>query len=751
MSSKKKIWTTLLLLIVMSACSSVSRPVWEKGKFKIMLENKQLQLYHEQTKIVEIKSFSFNFVESRRILVEKVTADSLILKLLLGESNEFNADFPTELLLTITNFNNTFHFYTSNPRFNHICIQLQDQDEHYFGLIEKLYPHNAKSPDLRGNTVDVEVYGNGNQDYAENYTSAYSAFFMSSQGYSSFFDTFAKGRYQLGINGITEIYHQTNALDWYIFYGPTGKQVHQEYFNLIGKPKSIPIWACGPIFWRDQNDGGRDEILDDIQKFTELEIPLTACWVDRPYSNGSHEWSKMDFNEKFSEPEKWIKTINEKYGMQFMTWIGPMTFSDPDFPGLLNNYKNYIDLTNPDALAEFERRLVKYQYSAGVRGHKMDRSDENFPLTAKWFEPISESESRNKYVFLYSKVINDFLSRVHGKNQFNFARAAFHRTQPYLSAIWGGDSRSNWLGMAGSQANAIRCGFMGFPVWGNDTGGYLGEGRIDEKLYIRWLQWSVWNGMFEVKIDGSGGSGEDRPPWKYPEQLQNIFRNVCQLRMELLPYIYSCANTSYKNGVIMKPLAYVYPEDANTYAIWDEYIFGDAFLLAPVFTANDQREIYLPQGKWYDFHNPQTEYIGPKTIKQNVPLDSTPIFLKANSIYLTGDIFRGNSKLWQGNLTGNESITIHLTPGKSGEQTTFNYIDYLDNDSEKTMKLANQHKKISFTCEPIMSQVRIEIRAAKRPAKVLLNDSVADFIFDESRSIIQIDLEKNTPIKLEII
>lgn len=200
----------------------------------------------------------------------------------------------------------------------------------------------------------------------------------------------------------------------------------------------------------------------------------------------------------------------------------------------------------------------------------------------------------------------------------------------------------------------------------------------------------------------------------------------------------------------MKPLTYVYPEDANTYAIWDEYIFGDAFLIAPVFTETNQREIYLPQGKWYDFHNPQTEYVGPKTIKQNVPLDATPIFLKANSIYLTGDIFRGNSKIWQGDLTGNESITIHLTPGESGEQTTFNYVDYLDNDSEKTMKLTNQRGKIRFTSEPILSQVRIEIRVVKRTAKVLLNDSAANYIFEESRSIIQIDIEKNTPIKLEI-
>jgi alpha-glucosidase (family GH31 glycosyl hydrolase) len=360
---------------------------------------------------------------------------------------------------------------------------MKNLDEHYFGLIEKLYPANLKSPDLRGNVVDVEVYALGSRNFAENYASAYSAFFISSRGYGSFFDTFAKGRYQLAINDITQIYHQTNKLDWYIFYGPTGRMIHKQYYDIIGRPKPIPIWACGPIFWRDQNNGGKEEILADISKFTELKIPLTACWVDRPYSDGGHEWSKMNFNDKFPYPDRWINTINEKYGLQFMTWIGPMTFSDKDFPGLLPNYKGYIDLTHPEAIAEFERRLFLHQYSVGVKGHKMDRGDENFPVTAQWYEPISESESRNKYVYLCAKIVHEMLTRAYGKDQYNFARAAaFHRCQPYLSALWGGDSRSNWLGMAGSQANAMRCGFLGFPVWGNDTGGYLGPGKIDDDI-----------------------------------------------------------------------------------------------------------------------------------------------------------------------------------------------------------------------------------------------------------------------------
>ena len=748
MFSKSKFFVLFLLALFVFSSSVKSQPVWKKGEFKIFLKDNVLDIFHGESKIIEINSFEFNFVQPYKIVIDENKSDSLKLKLLFNETDGFHKNFPSELPLIISCWNNTLHFYASDKTFNHITIRMKDLDEHYFGLIEKLYPHNSKNPDLRGNVVDVDVYGYGNLDYAENYSSAYSAFYMSSNGYASFFDTFVKGRYQFAINGITEIYHQTGKLDWYIFYGPTGDKIHKEYFDVIGKPKFVPIWACGPIFWRDQNNGGKDEILDDIQKFNELKIPLTACWVDRPYSNGSHEWSKMDFSNKFSGPEKWIKKIND-YGLEFMTWVGPLTMTDKDFPGLLPNYKGYIDLTNPDALKEFESRLSKYQYSVGVRGHKMDRSDENFPFTAKWYKPVSESESRNKYVYLYSKVIDKFLSDAYGKDQFNFARAAFHRCQPFLSALWGGDSRNNWQGMAGSMANAVRCGFMGFPVWGGDTGGYLGEGWIDEDLYIRWLEWSAWCGMFEVKIDGAGGRGKDRPPWKYSKQLQNVYRSVSEQRMNFLPYTYSFANTSYENGVLMKPLTYMYPDDKKTFKIWDEYIYGNAFLVAPVFTKDNKREIYLPEGEWYEFDNSKNKYVGPLTITKDVSIENIPVFIKGNSIFVTGNIFQGSSRNWENDLNGNEEITIHLFPGNPGDKTSFSYIDYLDNNKEKEMDMIF-HGEVQFTSESLMTKTVIEIKCNAKPKKILLNNNPVDFAFDEVKNIAKVHLEKNVPINLKI-
>ncbi len=724
-----------------------AQTIWEKDQFKVEMLNKNILISSNGKQLVDIASINFNFTQPKSIEVAGKTSDKLSLKLTYPSTASYRT-VATDVVadVEITAVNNGIRIFSNPDWARNITIQMKDNGEHYFGISEQLYPNNIKAPDLRGDVIDVDVLGDDNQ-FHENYSSAWSAFYMTDKGYASFFDTFAKGRYQFAINGVTELYHHTGKLDWYLFTGNNGDKILQAYYDIIGKPKFVPLWACGPVAWRDQNNGGKDEILADIEHMTELKIPFTGWFVDRPYSNGADEWSKMDFNNKFSDPGTWIKTINEKYGMQFMTWVGPMTFADKDFTGLLPNFKGYIDLTNPKAVKEFGERLKKNQYAYNVRGHKMDRADEQFPEMSNWYDGTPEPERRNKYIYLYSKYINKFLTESFGEDQFNFARAAYQRCQPNLSALWGGDSRSTWDGMAGNLANAMRCGFIGFPVWGSDVGGYLG-GRISEKLYARWLEFGSWSGLFEVKLDNAGGKGEDRPPWKYSERLQNIFRNACDWRMQILPYVYSYANTSHKNGVMMKPLAYAFPEDENTFNVWNEYLFGDAFLVAPIVDSTDAREIYLPEGEWINFNNLGEVLKGGQTIKVDMPLDKIPVYIKRNSIYVTGSLLKGNSKNWI--KSGNENLSVHIYPGDKGEQFTFSYVDYNDGNKEKSFEVRNEDGKILISLEAIKINCKTEIFSAKKPVALELNGHVVKYGWDKEKNIITIKLAAGKENKIEI-
>lgn len=486
-----------LLLILSTPGPAVPSQTWTSGPFTVGIENGYLDILKDGETAVEGLTFAFNFIRPDSMFMKESSGDTLILGLRFAEGDGFHRDFPVSLDMTISRDGDALHFQASHTSLEHVSIRMKDRDEHYYGLIEKLYPDNAHNPDLRGRVVDVDVYGEGSRDFAENYASAYSAFFMSTAGFGSFFDTFARGRYSFAINGITSIEHQSDALDWHLFFGQDGGRIHEQYFRVVGRPKSVPLWACGPVFWRDLNRGGKDEVLDDVRRFTDLRIPLTACWVDRPYSNGANEWSRMDFSGKFADPEKWIRTLSDEFGLRFMTWVGPMTFQDRDFPGLLPGYRGYMDLTDSAGLAEFERRLAVNQYAAGVRGHKMDRADENFPFTEPWHDRVRESESRNKYVYLYSKTIHEFLSRAHGEDQFNFARAAFHRCQPFLSALWGGDSRSNWK--AWPATRPMPCGAAS---WDSRCG--------DRTRAVTWARDASTKSCTAVGCSGARGAGCSR-------------------------------------------------------------------------------------------------------------------------------------------------------------------------------------------------------------------------------------------------
>ena len=722
--------------------------IWTSGKFKVEIDGSKIVIMNNNKKMVVISSIEFNFTKPISISVKMNTPEKLSLEMKYPSEAKYREEGkPLYAQVDISVSNNTIEFFSDPKWSEHVTINMEDNGEHFFGILEPLYPGNRKSPDLRGEVVDVDIQGNGDQ-YHENYADVWSAFYMTNRGYASFFDTFAKGRYKLGINNQTSLYHRTGKLEWYISIGNNGDEILKEYYGIIGKPKYVPMWACGPMAWRDENKGGKEEILSDIKKMTELQIPFTSWLADRPYSNGSNNWSKMDFNSKFSNPKEWIGEINNKYGMQFMTWVGPMTFEDKEFPGLLPNFKGYMDLTNPDAVREFKRRLNEFQYSAGVKGHKMDRAEEQFPEMSPWYDKTPEAERRNKYIYLYAKTIDSFLSEKYDKDQFNYSRGAFHRCQPYLSALWGGDSRASWDGLAGSIANSMRCGFMGFPVWGSDVGGYLGGG-ISEELYARWLEFGSWSGFFEIKLDDTGGKGEERPPWKYSAKLINIFRNCASFRMDMEPFIYSLVNTSYKNGVLMKPLAYVFPEDKKTFDIWNEYMFGNTFLVAPITDSSSTRKIYLPKGKWLDFYNRNIKYEGETEINITVPLDHIPIFVKSNSFYITGRMLDGNSKLWKNG--GNEKrLNIYAFPGEMGDRITFDYIDYLDNNKEKNFVMSKSNDIIEISSPPLSTEAVYVIKTDVGPKSVTVNGEKIKWEWDNAYGTVIIHLKKEEGFHIQI-
>ena len=642
---------------------------------------------------MEVDSIQFNFISPSEMKIEKQGAKSIELSLRYLDvpiPYRVNTYKDHTVKVNIDKIDGGWHIHAQPKWAGDVSIYLKWLHGHYFGIRENLVPDNHKSPDITGSVQSFDVKGEGNR-YHENFASGWSAFFLNSLGYASFFNTLNEGQYQFAINGKTEIYHRTGNLDWYVFTGTGGDEIMKSYYKVIGAPKYVPFWACGTAIWRDQDWKGKEDVLNDAKQMTALKIPISSIMVDRPYSNGIDGWSKMDFGPLFSDPGEWIHELNADYNLHFMTWVAPCTFGDTSIIKGMPGDHGYIDLSNPEKVAKFDSVLLKNIYDYGVQGNKMDRGDEVFPVEQGWYDHTPPWERRNKYIYLYAKVIGNVLEKKWGKDNFNYARAAMQGSQKYLSALWGGDSRESWDGLACSVANAMRCGFIGFPDWGSDVGGYLGDnGYEPEELYSRWLQFGTWSGMFEIKLDGGGGSGKDRAPWHYGKALQDNFRSACEERLEIAPYVFSQLNTSAENGVMMKPLAYEYPQDQKTYGIWNEYCFGQSFLVSPVTEpGKGTQNIYLPSGVWYDWYSPAKVFKGGKWYNYKLAEDHIPVFVKQNAIFVTGkNWLNGNSVKWK-NPEGKVSpeLVINVFPGKNNFKNTFTYVDRFDGDNHKNISV----------------------------------------------------------------
>jgi alpha-D-xyloside xylohydrolase len=144
-------------------------------------------------------------------------------------------------------------------------------------------------------------------------------------------------------------------------------------------------------------------------------------------------------------------------------------------------------------------------------------------------------------------------------------------------------------------------------------------------------------------------------------------RKMLNLRYRLLPYIYSEAYKVTKNGsTMMRPLVMDFPEDTTAIRQPYQYMFGNAFLVAPVTEPGVKEwEIYLPkEAEWYDFRTGE-KYTGGQTVNKETPLDIIPLFVKAGSIVPFGpEVQFATEKKW-------DNLEIRVYEGANGEFTLY--------------------------------------------------------------------------------
>jgi len=339
---------------------------------------------------------------------------------------------------------------------------------------------------------------------------------------------------------------------------------------------------------------------------------------------------------------------------------------------------------------------------------------------------------------LYAGAYHKLLKETRGEDGITFSRSGFTGAQKY-PCHWAGDENSTWVAFRASIMAGLNAGLSGIPFWGWDIAGFSGEIPSAE-LYIRATAMAAFCPIMQYHSEYNDhvSPSNDRTPWNIEDctgdkDVVPIFRKYANLRMNLLPYIYSQAKDSSKTGLpLMRSLLLEYGFDHESRNYPYQYQFGDSLLIAPVIQENTSiQNVYLPEGDWYDFWTHQL-FEGPEKIEYPAPKEIIPVFARAGSVLA----LNLNESYQLGESIGNETdsynnLSFMVFPPQDGIIT----LEWFDLVSKQQYELR---------CTQIANEsIEIEIPPIPHDITLVVVQSICSSIFVDDQAIsISKDIDK---------
>ncbi|MDC7126623.1 MAG: alpha-xylosidase [Spirochaetales bacterium] len=515
-----------------------------------------------------------------------------------------------------------------------------DANEHFVGTGERF-----RRMDLAGGTYSLEnTDGLGN-----NSRRAYKnvPFFISSKGYGLFVHT--TSHILLSVADVSTRAVQgkieEDKLDIFIFDGKTPEEILKNYRRLTGFPPELPVWSYGTWMSR-MTYFSADEIEKITSRMREEKYPCDVIHIDTGWfeTDWVCEWKFS--KERFPEPEKFMKRLKDD-GYRVSLWQTPnigegnclleeakekrylappksgSVQSSSDFSG--QNFGGQIDFTNPEAVAWYQdkiRNLIEMG-AAVIKtdfGEKVQKDADYMNMPA--------DKLHNIYSLLYQKAAFEQTQKSTGEGII-WARAGWAGCQRY-PLHWGGDTAASWDGMAAVLRGGLHLGLSGFGFWSHDVPGFHGLPEFmntppSDNVYVRWTQF----GVFTSHLRYHGTS--PREPWYFPE-IAPVVRKWLNLRYMLIPYFMEQAKITSQSGFpVLRAMLLQYPEDPVSWNIDDQFFCGNDLLVCPVMNDEGVRNVYLPEGVWYNLWTGE-KINGEKWLKDiKSELSTIPVFVKENA------------------------------------------------------------------------------------------------------------------------
>lgn len=498
-----------------------------------------------------------------------------------------------------------------------------------------------------------------------------------------------------------------DQIDYYVFSGETIDEVVSGYRTITGKAPVMPKWAMG--YWQSRERySSQDQIVSTLAEMREKGIPVDNIVQDWQYW-APDQWGSHEFEaSRYPDPKKMIDDIHAMGGRYMISvwpkfYTGTEHFKELDANGWIyqtavrDSVEDWLGYQQSfyDAYAEGARKMFWEQmndhlFSLGVDAWWMDASEPNIhdctdmDYRKALCGPTALGPSTkyfNAYGLMNAEAIyNGQRSVSPDQRVFLLTRSGFPGLQRYSTASWSGDIGTRWEDMKAQITAGLNFSISGIPFWTQDIGGFSVENRYMQaqgvwdatgkenedmkewrELNARWHEWGIFNSLYRAHgqwplREPQYLAPEDHPAYK-------AILSADKLRYAMMPYIYTmAARVHFEDYTIMRPLVMDFTDDAVAINVDDQYMFGDAFMICPVYEYEARsREVYLPEGQWHDFYNPGSVIKGGGKITADAPYEHIPVYVRAGQIVPFGPDIQYTAQ------DDGSTLTLKIYGGADGE------------------------------------------------------------------------------------
>ena len=553
---------------------------------------------------------------------------------------------------------------------------LLEEGEAVYGLGQ----HKGSGMDQRGKQYHLE---NTNTEIAI-------PLFHSVKGYAVYWDNYSPTEFRSGDDWVSFTSSAGESCTYFLIGGGSVDGVVRNIRALTGEAPMNPLWSFGFHQSRERYVSA-EELAGTVRKYRELGVPLDGIVQDWQYWGDHAHWNAVQFlNPQFPDPAGMMEEIHGMHAHALIS-VWPSFGAETDIRKELeaenlllpistfpqDNGVRVYDPWNPRARDIYWNYMERNLWNVGVDGWWLDATEpEHSPVEASDYDYRSPEGSyrqlRNSFpLYSVGGVYDHQRKLTSGRRVMILTRSATAGLQRYGAHVWSGDLESTWTSLRDQVASALNLSLCGIPYHNSDIGGFFSAGPYPggkdnpgfRTLYDRWMQLAVFTGMMR-----SHGTHTPREIFQFGQRGDRDFdvqETAIRLRYLLLPYLYAQAwKVTSEGASLMRPLFADWPADRATWRLEEEFLFGNALLVAPVFREDGFQQVYLPEGGWQEFWSGE-KINGGVSFSQTVPLERIPVYVKAGTVLPVGpDVQYASETPWN-------DLQVRVFAGADGDFTLY--------------------------------------------------------------------------------